>query len=169
MIEAEGFGIPYWARRKIRAMMQSVNIEAVLQASALVKSVDRVNQYIRCETSFLYPDGSSVDVFVCPEQPLGRYVLSDLAQTLTWLLDLQVKPRHSKRRQALLEQALLEDAIQLHGVTQDDDGALRLHIAEPKDLTPGILSLGQACVRVADLFCTKSWARTSPTKLLRKF
>lgn len=125
-------------------------IMAVLKGTALVRDVDQVNTYIRCETMFLYPDGSSVDVFVGEDQPLfKRYILSDLGQTMTWLMDMQVKPWQSKRRQYLLE-----DAIRLYEVEQAG-GALQLALASTADLVSGVIRLGQACVRVADLFYTR--------------
>lgn len=131
-------------------MIDPSKLIAVLKASALVRDIDQVPGYLRCETAFLYPDGSSVDVFVGEDQPLfNRFRLSDLGQTMTWLLDMQVRPWQSKRRQQLLE-----DALRIYKVEQVG-GALQLAITSPEELVPGIISLGQACVRVADLFYTR--------------
>ncbi len=49
---------------------------------------------------------------------------------------------------------LLEDAIRLYGVTQND-GALELRLTDPGALVDGIVRLAQACVRVADLSYTR--------------
>ncbi|WAS93278.1 DUF1828 domain-containing protein [Nannocystis punicea] len=131
-------------------MIAASDIKAVLCGNSLVGEIDRVGQRLRCETAFLYPDGSSVDVFVWETDPLfPRLLLSDLGQTVTWLLDMQVKPWQSKRRQQLLQ-----DAIQLYGVRQAG-GALELPIESRAELVSGIIRLGQACVRVADLFYTR--------------
>ncbi|MGJ8495971.1 DUF1828 domain-containing protein, partial [Glaesserella parasuis] len=96
------------------------------------------------ETGFLYPDGSSVDVFVVEESALLRTIkLSDLGQTMSWLLDVQVKPWLSKKRQRFVE-----DALRVHGVHQAG-GALELPLASLDGLVEGVVKLGQACVRVA--------------------
>lgn len=131
-------------------MKNMETIRKVLLSSALVRDVDEVNQYLRCETVFLYPDGSSVDLFIGADEPLfPKYFLSDLGQTMTWLLDMQIKPWQSKRRQHLLE-----DAIHIYKV-QHSGGVLRLPLASLDEMVPGIIGLGQACVRVADLFYTR--------------
>ena len=69
---------------------------------------------MRIETAFLYPDGASVELFVAEEPglfPIQR--LTDLGQTMAWLLDVQVKPWLSRKRQGFLE-----DALRLYGVEQ---------------------------------------------------
>lgn len=131
-----------------------INIDDVrrrVQGHALVKNVDLLERgHARMETAFLYPDGSSVDVFVVETAPLLQTLkLSDLGQTTTWLLDVQVKPWLSKKRQRFLE-----DAIRLYGVTQQG-GALERPIDSMEQLVEGVVGLGQACVRVADLTYTR--------------
>jgi hypothetical protein len=118
---------------------------------ALVRSVDELRSGpVRLETTFLYPDGSSVDVFVQQKDPLfPALTLTDLGQTMTWLLDVQVKPWASKKRQRFVE-----DALRLYGVHQEG-GALELPIPSLDGLIPGVVKLGQACVRVADLTYTR--------------
>jgi hypothetical protein len=124
---------------------------------ALVRGIDTVRSgAVRLETAFLYPDGSSVDVFVREESPLfGTSRLSDLGQTTAWLLDVQVKPWLSKKRQRFLE-----DALRIYGVEQAG-GALELALSSPSALMDGIVRLGQACVRVADLTYTRRSALQS--------
>ena len=131
-------------------MITIADIKAMFDRTSLLRDVDHVGDTLRCETAFLYPDGSSVDVFVRDEEGAPhRTLLSDLGQTTTWLLDMQIKPWQSKRRQRLLE-----DAIGLYDVRQAG-GALELQVGDRNDLVPGVIRLGQACVRVADLFYTR--------------
>ena len=131
-------------------MIFTPGLQAALEASVLVRGVDAVRQRLRCETAFLYPDGSSVDIFIETNEPLlNRYMLTDLGQTMTWLLDVQVKPWQSKRRQQLLE-----DALRIYRV-QHSNGALQLPSIGEGEVVSGIISLGQACVRTADLFYTR--------------
>lgn len=131
------------------------DIELLADALCMVRARDVVPRgHLRLETKFLYPDRSSVDVFVVngtQQQLLSPSpVLSDLGQTTSWLADLQVKPWQSKKRQRLLD-----DAIYVLGVKQNG-GALETTF-EPnhQDLEDAVIRLGQACVRVADLSFTR--------------
>lgn len=126
-------------------------IRTHLQGYTLVRDIDRVPRgHLRLETGFLYPDGSSVDVFLVEGRDLfDKILLSDLGQTASWLLAVQVKPWLSQKRKAFLE-----DAIRLYGVRQEG-GALELPLASLGELAEGVSRLGQACVRVADLTYTR--------------
>lgn len=130
------------------------DVQDAVGGHSLILDVDQVRKgHVRLQTQFLYPDGSNVDVFVYldpsgPLLPPGR--LTDLGQTTAWLLDLQVRPWKSKKRQTYLE-----DAIRIYGVSQND-GAFELNLDQVNnDLVAGVVLLGQACVRVADLAYTK--------------
>ncbi len=116
--------------------------------------------HIRIQTGFLYPDGSSVDVFVVdePSAPLLPPMrLSDLGQTMAFLLDHDVQPWTSKKRRTQLEQA-----IDLYGASLRG-GALELPVTPTDDsLQEGIVLLGQACVRMSDLLFTKRLQLQSP-------
>lgn len=130
------------------------DIQARLKGHALVRAIDRVPRgHVRLETAFLYPDGGSVDVFVVEEDPLFRRLkLSDLGQTISWLADVQVRPWLSKKRQRFIE-----DALRIYDVRQAG-GALETDLPSLEDLVSGIVRLGQACVRVADLIYTRRTA-----------
>jgi hypothetical protein len=138
-------------------MLPLEDVQKQLTDRAIVRSIDQVARgHIRIETGLLYPDGASVDVFVVhdvpivqPETPGMPVRLSDLGQTTAWLLDLQVRPWLSKKRQGFVE-----DVLRLHRVKQDG-GALYLDLAAGDDLTVAILRLAQACIRVADLMFTR--------------
>lgn len=109
--------------------------------------------HIRIETSFLYPDGSNVDVFVVndPGSPLLPPTrLTDFGQTTAFLLNHEVRPWTSAKRRAQLQEAVSLYGVELAG------GALVKPIADvAKDLNEGIILLGQACVRMSDLLFTK--------------
>lgn len=132
--------------------MTPEDVQRRTEKFSLVRAVDAMPKgHIRVETGLLYPDGSSIDVFVVNGSPPfdKPKKLSDLGQTTAWLLDVQVKPWLSKKRQALLE-----DAIHTYGVTQSG-GALEREIENPDSIAEDILRLAQACLRVADLSFTK--------------
>lgn len=131
-------------------MPNVISIEQLAAELCMVRANDLVPRgHLRLETKFLYPDRSSVDLFVVKasqQSLLHPHVLSDLGQTTAWLADLQVKPWQSKKRQRLLE-----DAIYVLGVRQNG-GALETSFElNHASLEDAIIRLGQACVRVADL------------------
>lgn len=132
-------------------MIGQEEIRKLVSGHDLIRGIDEVPcGHIRLETAFLYPDGSSVDVFVIQETPLFAEIkLSDLGQTMAWLLDVQVKPYLSKKRERLVE-----DALRIYNVVLKQ-GTLEYTLADASELMPGIVRLGQACVRVADLVYTR--------------
>lgn len=129
------------------------DIRAAIDGHSIIRGAEKLpNGHVRMETSFLYPDGGSIDVFVPAEDgPLLALApkLTDFGQTTSWLSDVQVKPWLSKKRQRLLE-----DAIRVLGVRQDG-GALELDLPDGNQIIDGVVRLGQACIRVADLAYTR--------------
>ena len=75
-------------------MIDCLMIDGDTTASALVQQCDVVaSGALRMLTPFQYPDGSQIDLFIEETKPLlGARILSDLGQTTSYLLDLQVKP-----------------------------------------------------------------------------
>lgn len=132
-------------------MIDLVDVRRRLNGHAVVRSVDQIpKRHVRIETAFLYPEGSSVDLFLVEDAPLlPATKLSDLGNTSQWLLDVQVRPWLSKKRQAYVE-----DALRIYGVAQQG-GALEIPLASLDGIVDGIVRLGQACVRVADLVYTR--------------
>jgi hypothetical protein len=133
----------------------SPDLERLARDACMVRSVDRVPRgHLRMETRFLYPDRSSIDVFILDgaqaSLPGGKRTLSDLGQTMLWLNDLLVRPWQSKKRQGLLE-----DTLRVLDVRQNG-GALETDFDPAADsLVDAVVRLGQACVRVADLTFTR--------------
>jgi hypothetical protein len=128
------------------------DIRDAVVGHSIVRGVEKLpNGHARMETSFLYPDGGSIDVFVPAEDGplLLAPKLTDFGQTTSWLSDVQVKPWLSKKRQRLLE-----DAIRGLGVRQEG-GALELDLPDGSDIVDGVIRLGQACIRVAGLAYTR--------------
>lgn len=134
-------------------MIDRTHIESYVTGHALVKSVDQLPRgHVRLETAFLYPDGSSIDVFVKENADaplLPAHTLSDLGQTTAWLFDMQVKPWLSKKRQQIVA-----DILKVRGV-QQVGGALEIEMNGYDQLINDVVRLGQACARVADLTFTR--------------
>jgi hypothetical protein len=105
--------------------------------------------YLRIETVFRYPDGTSIEIFVAPTDLLPTIRLTDLGQTSAWLLNLQLKPWLSRKRRGFIE-----DALHTYGVKQSG-GELILEIDGMAHLADGVIRLSQACLRVADLSFTR--------------
>lgn len=130
--------------------MDVEQIRTRLAGNALVRSVDDVPRGpVRIETAFLYPEGSSVDLFVldsCSADSFGR--LSDVGETMDWLLDVQIQPETSPRLLEIVNQVLHSCGVTLEA------GSLSVALPTIDDLPDAIVRLGQACLRVADLVYT---------------
>lgn len=125
-----------------------------LRSLCMVRGADVLPRgHIRIETGFLYPDGSFVDIFLVedPRQPLlPPSRLSDLGQTMAFLLHHDVKPWTSKKRRLQLEEAISLYGVELAG------GSLEKRMADTQGaLKEGVILLGQVCVRMSDLLFTK--------------
>jgi len=57
--------------------------ELITEQIGLLFSCSPVNQYIRIQTPFLYPDGDVIDIFDRAEG--DAVTLTDLGETLRWL------------------------------------------------------------------------------------
>lgn len=132
-------------------MIDLSDIKNRLDGHSIVRNVDQVPRgHVRIETAFLYPEGSSVDLFLVEEAPLLPATrLSDLGNTSQWLLDVQVRAWLSKKRQALVD-----DALRIYDVSRQG-GAFEIQLASLDAIVDGVVRLGQACVRVADLVYTR--------------
>lgn len=122
-------------------------VKDLLKGQYLVRSVDVVPRgYARIGTTLLYLDGTSVDLFIVAQNSLeAPYKLTDLGETTRWVLDMQFKSWRSKKYQRLVE-----NALELHGVTRSG-GAFERPLASLDELVHNLIRLGQACIRVADL------------------
>lgn len=123
-----------------------------LSPLGLVRSVDVLPKgHTRIETAFHYPDGSTMDLFIPRDDGLLRGLepvqLTDFGNTLSWLAHLGINPLKSRRRRKLMN-----DVLQVYGVSELGT-ELRCRIPAT-DLGAGIIRLGQACLRIADLAYT---------------
>ncbi len=132
-------------------MTATNDIRHRLAGHSLVRDVDQtVTGQVRIETAFLYPDGASIDLFVVDGGGLfPQPRLTDLGQTMAWLLDVQVKPWLSPKRRAFLA-----DILALYRVEQVG-GELIKPLNTLDDVPGAVIALGQACVRAADLLFTR--------------
>lgn len=135
------------------------SLRRMVEGFSLVKSCDSVeNGMLRVATPFQYSDGSQVDLFIENELlPEKDVILSDMGQTVAYLLDLHVRPWTSKRRELAVV-----DICQSLGVHKEGGQILtRVPSLESTAVTDAIVRLSQACIRVADLALTQRWRMVS--------
>lgn len=124
----------------------------LLRQFGLVRSFDKLPKgHMRLETAFYYPDGSGVDLFIRTDNGLLAEIepleLTDFGYTLNWLAQLGINPLKGQRRQKLVNDVLEIYRVKEHGT------ALKCRIVQ-NELAIGIIRLGQACIRIADLAFT---------------
>lgn len=120
------------------------------QCCSIVRDVNSSSKGVRLETSLQYPDGSYIDVFITGPAPTSssKVRLSDFGHTTSWLLDMNVRPKLSQKRQAFVRDVLCQyEAIQNGGEFVLD--------CEADQLSIGVLRLAQVCLRIADLILTR--------------
>ncbi|MGB4057418.1 MAG: DUF1828 domain-containing protein [Alphaproteobacteria bacterium] len=136
-------------------------IKKKLEHSALVENIDALPKgHIRIATGFLYPDGSSIDVFL-PQ--LGNGVLpnlhkphlTDFGNTSSWLQNFEMKPNRTISQKTWFNRILELYRCRLNGA------ALECELENLDDISSGIVRLGQACLRTADLVYSKRFRAQS--------
>ena len=123
-----------------------------LSRFGMVRNVDILPKgHTRIETAFRYPDGSSVDLFISRKDDLLRGIepveLTDFGNTLSWLAQVGIDPAKSPRRRKQMG-----DILRMYEVSEEGT-AITCRIL-PDKLGEGIIRLGQACLRLADLAFT---------------
>jgi hypothetical protein len=123
-----------------------------LRGVGLVRNTDLLPKgHTRIETAFHYPDGSSMDLFIAHEDHLLRGVepveLTDFGNTMSWLAQVGINPMKSSRRRKQMN-----DILRIYEV-KEEGTAIKCRV-RPDQLGEGIIRLGQACLRLADLAFT---------------
>jgi hypothetical protein len=132
--------------------LQTINER--LAGNVLIHSVDDVPRgHIRIETSFLYPDGSAIDVFLEQDNRLlpdiGGLTLTDFGSTWSWLQNLEIRPNKSATNRMHFDRILDLYGCRLNGSAIEQD------VPDLDQLPAAIVQLGQACLRTADLIYSK--------------
>lgn len=101
---------------------------------------------LRVQTPLLLPDGDGIDVFVTEQD--GRIVVSDFGDALGWL-----ETRSRTGRLTDGQERMLRDVVNTVGVDLDR-GDLSLQCDDPGSLADSVAKVGQAALRVADIWFT---------------
>jgi len=134
-------------------MMALKEATTLLNGNPLIEAVDEVPRgHLRLASAFRYPDGSTVDLFIVRQRDLlsdvAPLTLTDFGNTFLWLDQLDIRPLKSARRKQLTQ-----DVLETYEISQTR-GALFCSV-DKKNLLPGLIRLGQACLRIADLIFTQ--------------
>jgi hypothetical protein len=103
-----------------------------------------VNDAVRIRTPFLYPDGDIIDIFY--KTQADRQILTDFGETLRWL-EMQTYSQYLSKRQ----EVALRDICLTHSI-ENYEGMLIVRVDKDESLSEAITRLGQAIVRVSDLW-----------------
>ncbi len=106
-----------------------------------------VNDYIRIRTPLLYPDGDVIDIYL-KEKEEGKYILTDLGETLRWLRMQTVSPKRSEKQEMLIEDTLLTYGVERYR------GMLLLRLQGKENLASAVTNLSQAAFRISDIWFT---------------
>lgn len=133
-------------------MLELIEVKGHFQNCPLVEEIDLLPKgHVRISTAFRYPDGSSVDVFIANRQDMLSkempMTLTDFGNTFLWLDQVDIRPLRSARRRRLTF-----DILETYGI-EHSKGVLSCNVT-PQELATGVIRLGQACIRVADLIFT---------------
>lgn len=133
-------------------MLELIEVKNCFKSCPLVEEIDLLPKgHVRISTAFRYPDGSSVDLFIANLQDLMSKVmpmtLTDFGNTFLWLDQMDIRPLRSSRRRRLTF-----DILETYGI-EHSKGVLSCNVT-PQELAMGVIRLGQACIRVADLIFT---------------
>lgn len=100
----------------------------------------------RVRTPFWYPDGGVVDVFVKVNQ--DTVTVTDLGEALGWLRMQTLAARRSPKQQKLVTDVCTTMGVELF------KGQLLTRVSDLADFPRAIYRVGQAVVRIADLWFT---------------
>ena len=100
-------------------------------------------EYLRIRTPFLYPDGDCIDLFCKCEG--GGAIVSDLAETTSW-----IGVRSWAERRSPEQNRLIEEACETHGV-EFERGMLQARQRPGESLATVVTRVAQAALRVSDL------------------
>jgi hypothetical protein len=101
---------------------------------------------VRVRTPFLYPDGDIIDLFY--SEAGGTRTLTDLGETVRWLRAQTTSPRRSPKQRQMIDDVCLNHGVEMF------KGMLLLRLRPADRLADAVLRLGQACLRVADIWFT---------------
>ncbi len=120
--------------------------ELITEQMGLLYNCSQIEQYVRIQTPFLYPDGDIIDIFFQGEGDIGT--LTDLGETLRWLRMQTVTQRQSRKQQQLIADICLTHNVEFY------HGMLTVRVRQSEDFAADVIRLAQCALRVSDLWFT---------------
>lgn len=118
---------------------------------SLVKECDNINEdIIRIATPFTYPNGSHIDLFISEikDNFFDNYKISDLCQTFSYMLDLEIEIDSTKKRKTIIEE-ICEDSDVIY-----ENAEFFTKISNITDIKQKTIDLIQVCIRAIDISFT---------------
>lgn len=148
-------------------MIDCTTIKRVANVPLVDRCDTLANGALRMLTPFQYPNGASIDLFIEESEPLlGSLILSDLGQTTSYLLDLQVRPWATQKRRQVINDICDSLEVEWSG------GRFQIPLMDEQssDISPMLMRLAQACIRVSDLaFNARLWTAGSFHEEMEEF
>lgn len=111
--------------------------------------------FIKITTPFIYPDGDVIDIFY--RKIDQGFILTDLGETIRWLESQSVNGMRNEKQKELIETIRLTHNLEVKRdmfITRVDSSADSIKLAT------SVLELGQALVRLSDLWILQSGRKT---------
>lgn len=120
--------------------------ELIAEQMGLLYTCAPMDQYIRIQTPFLYPDGDIIDVFYQNQGDIAT--LTDLGETTRWLRMQTVSQRKTRKQRQLIDDICLTHNVEYYR------GMLVVRVRQSGDLAFAVTRLSQCMLRVSDLWFT---------------
>jgi cell division septal protein FtsQ len=120
--------------------------ELITQQLGSLFTCSPINESIRIQTPFLYPDGDIIDLFYKDEDKTA--ILTDLGETLRWLKMQTATLRRTPKQRQLITDICLNHDIEIYR------GMLMARVRQAEDLAPVLMRLSQGTLKVSDLWFT---------------
>jgi hypothetical protein len=86
--------------------------EKIIKVFPSLFECQQVNDYLKLSTSYLYPDGDYIDLYLVEQPPATLYV-TDLGETMGYLADHGINLRQSPKRQKIVDDIRLTQGVEL--------------------------------------------------------
>ena len=111
-----------------------------------------IDQQVRIRTPYLYPDGDIVDLYLTHIESASvvdrQMVLTDFGESISWLKSQTIAQKKSVKQRQLINDICFTHGVELYR------GMLTLRVQNMRDLPSLVTRLGQAAIRIADLWFT---------------
>jgi hypothetical protein len=120
--------------------------EIIASSLGALFQCERVNEFVRIRTPFMYPDGDNIDLYL-KESGAGLTV-TDLGEALQWLWTHQVGQKRTNRQEQIVQEVAARAGVELFRET------LIVRLRDPQGMAQAVTNLSQAVLRVADIWFT---------------